>query len=152
MAKKNLEKTRDILHNAHGELGEIIAQAGQIKNLDLEIETLLPENLRQHCKVANYNKGTLMLYVDSGALAAKCRYLKPQLISSLRSHAEFAGLASIDFKIAPEVFQKKSLEEKAVVNKTFSPSITQQLIELIASTEDDGIKKSLELLLKHKSQ
>lgn len=151
MAKRKVEPTEQILQSAQGELADIIKRAKSVNNFDSSLQELLPKALQPHCKVANFNNGNLMLYVDSGAIASKFHFIKPSLLSDLRKHPGFAGLASIEVKISQEAFKTTQIDTK-VVEKHFSSEVSQQLIELIANTEDHDIKKSLEHLLRHKNQ
>lgn len=138
----------DILHNASGQLDEIVRHVSTLKSLNKLLNQLLPENLRPHCKLANFNKGTLAIAVDSGAIASKWHYLKPQLLSKLRSHPTFAGTASIKIDVRPEYFTEPK-EPEPIIGKKFSEKTRTELMTLISNTKDAKLKAKLEALLTH---
>lgn len=149
MANQHKITTPDqILKNASGQLDHIVRHIADLKALDGLLNTLLPAELRPHCKIANFEKGKLSIAVSNGAIASKWHYLKPQLLSQLRRHPTFAGIAHINIAARPEYFAEPQ-EPEPIEGQKFSEQTRQQLMTLISNTDDKKLKIKLEELLKN---
>jgi len=56
---------------------------------------------REHCRVASWREGCLLLIVTDGHWATRLRYQQRRLQRQLEALEEFAGLARIQFKVQP---------------------------------------------------
>ncbi|MDX2163970.1 MAG: DciA family protein [Gammaproteobacteria bacterium] len=74
----------------------------QLKSLQSKINILIPEELRTHCKVANFENGILVFAVQSSVWAMRFRYVVPELLSQLRKKTVLPELSSIEYYIEPE--------------------------------------------------
>ncbi|WP_392564762.1 DciA family protein [Orbus wheelerorum] len=66
------------------------------------VHKLLPDNLCQECRVANYRQGILIINVSSASWLTRLRYEQEKLRSLLRQNG-LRGLTSIQFKVSLEL-------------------------------------------------
>ncbi len=66
-----------------GLLKSIVAKAHLIRQLELELQQLLPGHLKSCCRVANVHGTQLIVQVQSASWAIKLRYQTPELIKQL---------------------------------------------------------------------
>jgi hypothetical protein len=64
----------------------------------------LDSDLWPYCQFNHYEKGCLLLAVQSGAWAARLRYLAPDLINVLKVYPEFSELRTIKCQVEPGLF------------------------------------------------
>ncbi len=81
--------------NANKQLQTIVAKVAALQKTNQDVERFLDNELRGHCKVANFEQGSLVLVVNSAAWATRLRYLLPQLRTKLRNDAEMYNLRTI---------------------------------------------------------
>ena len=82
-----------------GELGHLFRHLEQLKALNAQVQSLLPEQFREGCHVENVNGGCLTLVVNSAGLVTLLRYEIPQLLAQLRCQPQWAGIASIKCRV-----------------------------------------------------
>lgn len=68
--------------------------------LNNAVKSLLPTQLQDHCRVANYRNGSLVLETDSANWLMGLRYEQSKLLSTLRADI-LPSLVAIDIKINP---------------------------------------------------
>jgi hypothetical protein len=83
-------------------LGDIYRKAGQLEVLQRKINYFLPEDLRAHCFIANFERGILVFAVENSAWAMRFRYLALDLLSRLRNEADLPQLSSVECYVEPE--------------------------------------------------
>jgi len=86
-------------------LGEImkkqIAPKQGIYDIILQAwEQLLPEQLRQHCKIVDVNAGRIKVLVDSPSYLHEFRLCSYQLLEELQKMCPKARVKKIDFSLA----------------------------------------------------
>ena len=68
------------------------------------MDGFVPEELKTHCCVANFEKGILVFAVESSVWAMRFRYIVSDLLSRLRKEANLPQLSSIECYVEPEFF------------------------------------------------
>jgi hypothetical protein len=83
-------------------VGNIYHKVNQLKSLQKKIHYFLPEELKTHCNVANFEKGILIFAVESSAWAMRFRFAMSDLLMRLRKEANLPQLSSIECYVEPE--------------------------------------------------
>lgn len=81
------------------QLADICKQSIVMEDLSIQVKNLLPEELKEHCTVGNFDKGCLTLHVEEAAYATPLRYALPELRDVLRKEAGFYRLTSIKINV-----------------------------------------------------
>ena len=76
-------------------------QAQRLAQLQRLVESQLQPAAREHCHVASWREGTLLLIVTDGHWATRLRYQQKRLQRQLEQLDAFAGLSRILFKVQP---------------------------------------------------
>jgi len=145
--KKHEKEISDLLSEDSGtRLSQIVSKSKELQTLDKILNETLEAPLRDHCIVANFRNGTLVIEIDNGSWATQFRYLTPTLLEPLRKHKAFAGLSRIEFYISPET--KKSIKKEEYTGP--SPTLAEQTAELLNLTaegiDDPELKAALKKL------
>jgi hypothetical protein len=85
-------------------LSKLNAKVAALKKLQTTVFIYLPEELKPHCRIANYEAGVLKFAVASPAWATRLRYAIPDLHRSLNEGA-LRDLKEISFYIEVEFDQ-----------------------------------------------
>lgn len=80
-------------------LGKIIQKAKYLLALDHAMQTILPPEFANHCRVMNINQAILILGVDNAAIATRIQMLSADIIQKLRNNAEFKMVLGIQCKV-----------------------------------------------------
>jgi hypothetical protein len=70
------------------------------------LESQLQPAAREHCHVASWREGSLLLIVTDGHWATRLRYQQKRLQRQLQAFDEFASLTRILFKVQPPTVQQ----------------------------------------------
>lgn len=82
-------------------LRALFGEARRIDRLQHLLESQLQPAAREHCRVASWREGCLLLIVTDGHWATRLRYQQRRLLRQLQAIEEFAGLERIHFKVQP---------------------------------------------------
>ncbi|MCO8162111.1 DUF721 domain-containing protein [Pseudomonas sp. LJDD11] len=82
-------------------LRAIFRQAERLTHLQRLLESQLQPAAREHCRVASWREGCLLLVVTDGHWATRLRYQQRRLQRQLVMFDEFASLMRIQFKVQP---------------------------------------------------
>ncbi|MEB2328382.1 MAG: DciA family protein [Pseudomonas sp.] len=82
-------------------LRALFGEARRIDRLQHLLESQLQPAAREHCRVASWCEGCLLLIVTDGHWATRLRYQQRRLLRQLQAIEEFAGLERIHFKVQP---------------------------------------------------
>lgn len=82
-------------------LKALFNQAQRIDHLQHLLESQLQPAAREHCRVASWREGCLMLIISDGHWATRLRYQQRRLQRQLQALGEFATLTKIIFKVQP---------------------------------------------------
>lgn len=90
------------------QLLNLCQHAVQLDDLNLKLNQLLPQTLREHCRVGNFNKGCLLIVISKPALATELRYFIPTLRDTLRTEAGLYQLTSIKIQIIADQYPQNT--------------------------------------------
>ncbi len=79
----------------------IFHHAQRLGHLQRLLESQLQPAAREHCHVASWREGSLLLIVTDGHWATRLRYQQKRLQRQLTAFDEFASLTRIVFKVQP---------------------------------------------------
>ena len=127
----------------HCQLEKILFQAKRLQQLQALLAQLQPE-LSQHCQVANFKDGELILAVSSAAWAMRVRFLAPELLKSLKKN--LPGLTKIQTQITMPLTEKKA--EPYWPKLALSDNTREMLAGLADTISDEKLKKNLLQLAK----
>jgi len=82
-------------------LKPLLYQAERLERLQRLVDAQLQPAAREHCKVATWQDGCLLLIITDGHWATRLRYQQRRLQRQLEAMEEFAGLLRIQFKVQP---------------------------------------------------
>ncbi|MBF7730371.1 DciA family protein [Pseudomonas sp. N040] len=126
-------------------LQSLFKEAQRISQLQQLLESQLQPAAREHCKVASWNAGKLLLIVSDGNWATRLRYQEKRLLRQLLTLAEFSGLQRIVFKVRPLPSQAAASGHQANLSASAARSI-QASAEGIS---DPRLRAALERLASH---
>jgi hypothetical protein len=78
----------------------------RLGHLQRLLESQLQPAAREHCHVASWREGSLLLIVTDGHWATRLRYQQKRLQRQLQMFDEFASLTRILFKVQPPTVQQ----------------------------------------------
>lgn len=82
-------------------LKALFGEAQRLAQLQLQLESQLQPAAREHCRVAAWREGCLLLIVTDGQWATRLRYQQKRLERQLQALETFATLTKIRFKVQP---------------------------------------------------
>ncbi len=89
-------------------LKTLFNQAQRLDRLQHLLESQLQPAAREHCLVASWREGCLVLIVTDGHWATRLRYQQKRLLRQLQTLEEFATLTKILFKVQPPTAQRRA--------------------------------------------
>lgn len=90
----------DLLTNDGSTLSKIVDKVNAINECQALFDKILGVELTQQCRLGQFENGVMTLLTHSAAIATQLRFRVPELLSQLRQNPSFAGLCSIQIKIA----------------------------------------------------
>ena len=99
--KNRLDPIRVNQLTQQGHLKWLIEKANRLKKLHHTIIPLLPEALRPHCQVVNYEQQQLIIQTSSSTYATLLRYQKQALLKQLAQHKIGVFFTDIDIAVRP---------------------------------------------------
>lgn len=118
-------------------LGQIFDQATRLKQIETLVLQSLPDEVSSYYRVANFEKGRLLLLTSSAIHLTRFRYLKPQLVAQLKQ--KLPSLETIELKIRPEAPQAVA-EPKG---KRLSSNAKEKLRQLADEVDNPRLKEAL---------
>jgi hypothetical protein len=126
-------------------LQSLFSEAQRLSLLQQLLESQLEPAALDHCKVAAWREGNLVLIVSDGQWATRLRYREKRLLKQLGELAEFSGLRRISFKVRPPVMAPQSSGHQPSLSADAAKSI-QASAEGIS---DPQLRAALERLASH---
>lgn len=126
-------------------LKALFSQAQRLSHLQRLFESQLQPAAREHCYVASWREGTLLLIVTDGHWATRLRYQQKRLQRDLEALEEFAGLNRILFKVQPPTLQPTTKG----AGFDLSPRAVESLQETAEGITDPNLRAALERLASH---
>ena len=126
-------------------LKALFGQAQRLTNLQRLVESQLQPAAREHCHVASWNNGCLLLIVTDGHWATRLRYQQRRLHRQLQALEEFATLTKILFKVQPQVGSNRGTARSIHL----SDSAAQSIQAGAEGIRDPKLRAALERLASH---
>ena len=126
-------------------LQSLFSEAQRLSQLQQLLESQLEPAARDHCKVAAWREGNLVLIVSDGQWATSLRYREKRLLKQLGELPEFSGLRRISFKVRPPISAPQSTAHQPSLSADAARSI-QASAEGIS---DPQLRAALERLASH---
>lgn len=120
-------------------------QAQRLGQLQRLLESQLQPAAREHCHVASWREGTLLLVVTDGHWATRLRYQQKRLQRDLQALVEFESLTRILFKVQPPTVQSTAVGHSIDLSVRSAENI-QATAEGIT---DPNLRAALERLASH---
>ncbi|MBI6898229.1 DUF721 domain-containing protein [Pseudomonas putida] len=134
----------DLLRKARP-LRLLLNQAERLEHLQRLLESQLQPAAREHCHVASWKEGTLLLVVTDGHWATRLRYQQKRLQRQLQAMEAFANLSRIQFKVQPPLV--------AARHEGHGPELSESAADsILGSAEgisDPKLRAALERLAAH---
>ncbi|MBT4964170.1 MAG: DUF721 domain-containing protein [Francisellaceae bacterium] len=133
------------------ELIQITSKVNELKKLNTLIQSIIPEELKGHCTVANIHikTGTLILSTSSPIWKHKARFMLESILIKLRNHKEYVFIKDITIIVAQDL--GPNFAHKSKVDNRL-PKPTEQTINQIAETsksiKSERLAKALDSLAK----
>ncbi|MBF8732568.1 MULTISPECIES: DUF721 domain-containing protein [Pseudomonas] len=123
----------------------LLNQAERLAHLQRLLESQLQPAAREHCHVASWRDGTLLLVVTDGHWATRLRYQQKRLQRQLQALEAFGNLQRILFKVQPPLVPAKRDGQGVELSSKAAESIRDSA-EGIA---DPKLRAALERLAAH---
>jgi hypothetical protein len=126
-------------------LQSLFNEAQRLSRLQQLLEEQLEPVAREHCRVAVWKEGKLLLIVTDGHWATRLRYQEKRLLRLLQSQAEFSGLQRITIKVRPP----ESPVQASRNIPSLSPSAARSIQDSAEAISDPKLRAALERLASH---
>lgn len=126
-------------------LARLAAHAHRLLVFQRTLETVLPEALRPHARVANFRLGKIFIHTSNSAVAAKVRQLGPRIATALTSSTAQVTEIGVSVQANPAT-QPKANDQRPVL-----PGNQQkQRLTLLAQNlpPESALKRAIERLIK----
>lgn len=127
-------------------LKALFNQAQRIDHLQQLLESQLQPAAREHCHVASWREGCLLLIVTDGHWATRLRYQQRRLQRQLQALETFATLTKILFKVQPPTAERREPPRPFELSDSAADSIQ----ETAAGVTDPRLREALERLASHR--
>lgn len=126
-------------------LKTLFSQAQRLSHLQRLFESQLQPAAREHCYVASWREGSLLLIVTDGHWATRLRYQQKRLQRDLQALEEFSSLTRILFKVQPPTVQSKA----GARSIDLSISAGENIQATAEGISDPNLRAALERLAAH---
>ncbi len=106
-------KINDLLterHKRFSPLQRLLRNAANQESWSAELQTLLPEPLCRDCRVTNVHKHRISVLCNNAASATRLRFLAPELLTKLRTLADFRNADEIVIRVAASAIEDEKSE------------------------------------------
>jgi hypothetical protein len=126
-------------------LRALLGAALRLDQLQHLLEAQLQPAAREHCQVASWREGCLLLIVTDGHWATRLRYQQKRLQRQLQTYDEFAGLTRILFKVQPPASVPAPRRNSMVL----SAAAAEGIQSTADNVSDPKLRAALERLASH---
>lgn len=128
-------------------LRKIVRHTQRLSALNQILAQCLPENLRAHCQVGQFSVTEITILVESAAWLTHLRYLKSQILQSLKKQPQCNYLQEVHFRIKLSELIKEQSQVKQISQKMSADN--KELLQNVAETvENLALKAALLRLAK----
>ncbi|TWI58482.1 hypothetical protein IQ22_00188 [Pseudomonas duriflava] len=104
-------------------LKSLFYQAERLEHLQRLVDAQLQPAAREHCKVAAWRDGYLLLIITDGHWATRLRYQQRRLLRQLQQASELASLQRILFKVRPNNMTPRAQGPKRELSNVAAESL-----------------------------
>ena len=126
-------------------LKAIFNHAQRLAHLQRLLESQLQPAAREHCHVASWREGTLLLIVTNGHWATRLRYQQKRLQRQLVAFKEFANLTRLHLKVQPATIHHTA----SGASRDLSTVAAETISQTAEGISDPKLKAALERLAAH---
>lgn len=126
-------------------LKALFSEAQRLAHLQRLLESQLQPAAREHCHVASWRDGCLLLIITDGHWATRLRYQQKRLLRQLQVFEEFATLTKILLKVQPPAPKRRAPGRTLFL----SPSASESIQASAETVSDPRLKAALERLASH---
>lgn len=126
-------------------LQALFVQAQRLARLQELVDGQLEPAAREHCRVASWRDGCLLLLTSNGHWATRLHYQQRRLQRQLQVLPEFAGLLKIQIKVRPPTGQVDYVGRKAELSSAAADSLNSAA----EGISDPRLRAALERLASH---
>ncbi|WDY58907.1 DUF721 domain-containing protein [Pseudomonas sp. PSKL.D1] len=123
----------------------LLNQAERLEHLQRLLESQLQPAAREHCHVASWRDGTLLLVVTDGHWATRLRYQQKRLLVALQGMEAFGNLRRILYKVQPPLVPAK----RGTNNTELSANAAESIRGSAEGISDPKLREALERLASH---
>jgi len=127
-------------------LKALFNQAQRLDQLQRLLESQLQPAAREHCHLASWREGCLLLIVTDGHWATRLRYQQKRLLRQLQTLEEFATLTKILFKVQPPTVERRGTSHSIHL----SNSAAENIQATAEGVRDPKLRAALERLANHR--
>lgn len=120
-------------------------QAQRLAELQQLVHAQLQPAAREHCQLAAWRDGALLLIITDGHWATRLRYQQRRLLRQLQDHPAFAGLQRIVFKVQPP----HTAMQRQLRSATLSAEAAENIQATAEHIDDPRLRAALERLARH---
>lgn len=126
-------------------LARLAAHAQRLLEFQRTLETVLPEPLRPHARVANFRLGKIFIHTSNSAVAAKVRQLGPRIASALTSSAAKVTEIGVSVQASPSTRPKETYQRPVLPGNRQKQGLT-----LLAQNlpPESALKRAIDRLIK----
>ena len=126
-------------------LKAIFNHAQRLAHLQRLLESQLQPAAREHCHVASWREGTLLLIVTDGHWATRLRYQQKRLQRQLVAFKEFANLTRLHLKVQPARTHRSEMGHR----RDLSVAAAETISATAEGITDPKLRAALERLAAH---
>jgi hypothetical protein len=123
----------------------LVAQAERLGRLQALLESQLQPAAREHCHVAAWQSGCLLLIITDGHWATRLRYQQRRLQRQLMAFEAFEGLQRIQFKVQPSATAPRPAGRQLTISREAADDIRANAEHI----SDDKLRAALQRLASH---
>ena len=123
-------------------LKPLLYQTERLERLQRLVDAQLQPAAREHCKVATWQDGCLLLIITDGHWATRLRYQQRRLLRQLQQSSEFTALQKILFKVKPNPDPNR----KPGPRRELSNVAAESLLSTAEGISDPSLRAALERL------
>ena len=138
-------KTPQALLREHKPLQALFSAAKRLDRLQALVEAQLEPAAREHCQVASWHDGCLLLLTSNGHWATRLHYQQRRLQRLLQAMPEFAGLQKVQVKVRPPNTQVAYQASRTEL----SEAAAESLCSAAAGIDDPRLRAALERLARN---
>jgi len=128
-------------------LGQLIAHARVLDQLDQILTSILDPALSLQCQVADFRHQCLTLVCSNATFATRLKMISPQLLESFSEEGDF-GIERLEIRIAPVNRPQPEVRKQ----RTLSPAAVQALGRFASDSGDADIQAIFDKIKARRNQ